>query len=144
MPATLLKKKRGQSCFPKSLRTLSLQNTSRRLLLYFEKYHPRRFKNISQFRSSRQRCSINTVFLKISQNSQENTCARVSFLIKLQASQPATLLKKRLWHRCFPVNFAKFLRTTFFIEHLWVTASGNIMSYNKNMTNDMIWIILIV
>ena len=23
---------------------------------------------------------------------------------------PATLLKKRLWHRCFPVNFAKFLR----------------------------------
>ena len=32
--------------------------------------------------------------------------------------RPATLLKKRLWHRCFPVNFAKFLRTTFFIEHL--------------------------
>ena len=24
---------------------------------------------------------------------------------------PATLLKKTLWHRCFPVNFAKFLRT---------------------------------
>ena len=23
-----------------------------------------------------------------------------------------TLLKKRLWHRCFPVNFAKFLRTS--------------------------------
>ena len=26
------------------------------------------------------------VFLEISQNSQENTCARVSFLIKLQAA----------------------------------------------------------
>ena len=26
---------------------------------------------------------------------------------------PATLLEKRLWHRCFPVNFAKFLRTPF-------------------------------
>ena len=24
-----------------------------------------------------------------------------------------TLLKKTLWHRCFPVNFAKFLRTPF-------------------------------
>ena len=24
-----------------------------------------------------------------------------------------TLLKKRLWHRCFPVNFVKFLRTRF-------------------------------
>ena len=33
-----------------------------------------------------QRCSVKEVFLKISQNSQENTCARVYFLIKLQAS----------------------------------------------------------
>ena len=27
--------------------------------------------------------------------------------------RPATLLKKRLWHRRFPVNFAKFPRTPF-------------------------------
>ena len=27
--------------------------------------------------------------------------------------RPATLLKKRLRHRCFPVNFAKFLSTPF-------------------------------
>ena len=32
------------------------------------------------------------------------------FLIKLQAWRPATLLK-RLQHKCFPVKFAKFLRT---------------------------------
>ena len=31
---------------------------------------------------------------------RQSTCARVSFLIR-----PATLLKKRLWHWCFPVNF---------------------------------------
>ena len=30
-------------------------------------------------------CSAEKVFLEISQNSHENTCARVSFLIKLQA-----------------------------------------------------------
>ena len=30
--------------------------------------------------------SIKKVFFEISQNSQENTCTRVSFLIKLQAS----------------------------------------------------------
>ena len=30
----------------------------------------------------------------------------------------ATLLKKRHQRRCFPVNFAKFLRTSFFKEHL--------------------------
>ena len=46
-------------------------------------------------------CSIKKAFLEISQNSQENAYARVSFL------------KKRLWHRCFPVNFSKFLRTPF-------------------------------
>ena len=34
--------------------------------------------------------------------------------------RPATLLKKRLWHRCFPVNFVKFLRAPFYIEHLWM------------------------
>ena len=61
------------------------------------------------------RCSVKKVFLEISQNSQENTCARVSFLIKLQASG---LLKKRFWHRCFPVNFTKLLRIPFLIEHL--------------------------
>ena len=41
------------------------------------------------------------------------------FFNKVAGLRPATLLKKRLWHRCFPVNFVKFLRTPFFIEHLW-------------------------
>ena len=68
-------------------------------------------------------CSVKKVFKEISQNSQENICDRVSFLIKLQP-EPATLFKKRLWHRCFPVNFAKFLRTPFLTEHLqWLLLS---------------------
>ena len=33
--------------------------------------------------------------------------------------QVNNFIKKRLQHRFFPVNIAKFLRTTFFIEHLW-------------------------
>ena len=33
-------------------------------------------------------------------------------------------LKKGLWHRCFPMNFVKYLRILFFIEHLWTTNSG--------------------
>ena len=33
--------------------------------------------------------------------------------------QSLFFMKKRLWHRCFTVNFAKFLRTPFLIEHLW-------------------------
>ena len=39
------------------------------------------------------------------------------FLKKLQVFWAANL-EKRLRHRCFPVNCAKFLRIYFFIEHL--------------------------
>ena len=35
------------------------------------------------------------------------------FFDKVTGLRPVTLLKKRLWHRCFPVNFVKFLRTPF-------------------------------
>ena len=41
------------------------------------------------------------------------------FFNKVSDRRPATLLKKRLWHRCFPVNFAKFLRIPFLTGHLW-------------------------
>ena len=40
------------------------------------------------------------------------------FFSKVAGLRPATLLKKRSWHRCFPVNFVKFLRTSFLKEHL--------------------------
>ena len=51
----------------------------------------------------------------------------VSLLIKSECATPLTLVIRRLWHkcfRCFLVNFAKFLRTSFFTEHLWATASS--------------------
>ena len=53
------------------------------------------------FRSSHQRCSVKK--------------GVVSNFTKFTEKhlRPATLLKKRLWHRCFPVNFA----------FLWTTAS---------------------
>ena len=58
-----------------------------------------------------QRCAVKKVFLEISQNSHENVCARVSYFeIKIPTRQK---------HRRFPVNFVKFLRTPFYIEHLW-------------------------
>ena len=45
---------------------------------------------------------------------------------KCSWKRPVTLLKKRPWHMCFPVNFAKFLRTTFVTEHLcWLLLSLN-------------------
>ena len=56
------------------------------------------------------------MLFEISQNSQENTCARSSFLIKacLQLNQ------KSLWHR-FSCEFCEISMYTFFTEHLWTT-----------------------
>ena len=42
-----------------------------------------------------------------------------SLFNKVAGLRSATLLKKRLWHRCFPEDFAKFSRTPFLMEHLW-------------------------
>ena len=55
------------------------------------------------------RSSVKKVFLKSLQTSQEKTCVRVFFLIKLQAI--STFFKKRLQRKCFPKKFAKLLRT---------------------------------
>ena len=41
------------------------------------------------------------------------------FFNKVSGLRLATLFEKRLWHRSFPVNFVKFLRTLFYIEYLW-------------------------
>ena len=75
--------------------------------------------NIDCLEAVVQKCSVKKLRLEISQNSKENTCARVSFFNKVADLTPATLLKKRLWHGCFPVNFVKFIRTPFYTEHLW-------------------------
>ena len=61
----------------------------------------------------------------------------VQLLSELLGLRPATLFKKRLWHRRFPVNFVKFLRTLFFIEHFWwlllhqLRLSPNLLIYRK-------------
>ena len=41
------------------------------------------------------------------------------FFNEVTGLRPAILLKKRLWHRCFPMNFVKFSRTPFYVGHLW-------------------------
>ena len=45
------------------------------------------------------------------------------FLHKVAGVRTAVLLKMIIWDRCFPVNFAKFLRTGLIAEHHWATAS---------------------
>ena len=52
------------------------------------------------------------VFLEISQNSQENTCVRASFLIKLQA-QACNFIKKETLTQVLPYEFCEILRAPF-------------------------------
>ena len=56
------------------------------------------------------RCSVKRVFLKISQNSQENTCARVSFLTKLQAGG---FIKREILAYVFSCVFCEISKNTF-------------------------------
>ena len=63
-----------------------------------------------------QRYSVKKVFFKISQNSQENTCVRISFSIKLQACY---FIEKETLTQVFSCEFCEILKNTFFIEHLW-------------------------
>ena len=72
-----------------------------------------------------QRCSVRKVFLEISQNSQENTCARFSFLIKLQT--PATLLKKEALAQVFSCEFCEISKNTFSYRTPRVAASVYLM-----------------
>ena len=82
------------------------------------------------------------MFFNILQISQEITCAGVLFLIKLQVwvPRPSTLLKKRLWHWCFSVNFLKFLKIpscetpgddcSYIFSEIFMTANSSFCNYN--------------
>ena len=85
-----------------------------------------KFKTFTFFRNAEavaRRCSVKKMFLEISQNSQGNTCARVSFLIKLQA-KACRFIKKTLAQKFF-CEFYEISKNTCFTEHVWTTASRN-------------------
>ena len=64
-------------------------------------------------RSSCRRCCVRKVVLRnFAKFTGKHLCQSL-FLNEVAGFRPETLLKKRLWHRRFPVNFAKFLKTPF-------------------------------
>ena len=70
------------------------------------------------------------VFLEISENSQENTCARVSFLEKLQAGA-CKFIKKETLAQVSSCEFCKITKNTFFYGTPLVAAynqSGGVSS----------------
>ena len=64
-------------------------------------------------RNSHQRCFMKKGVLRNFKKFTGKRLCQSLFLNKVAGLKPATLLKKRLWHRCFPVNFLKFPKTSF-------------------------------
>ena len=56
-------------------------------------------------------CSVKKLLLEISRNSQENTCVRVSFLIKLH--EACNFIKKKTLVQVFSCEFQKTSKNTF-------------------------------
>ena len=64
------------------------------------------------FRSSHQKCSMKKGALRnFTKFTRKHLCQSLFFYNKVARVRSATLLKRRLWHNCFPLNFAKFRRT---------------------------------
>ena len=75
-------------------------------------------QNMCFYRSSRPEVFYKKVVLRCFAKFTGKHLCQGLFFNKVAGLTPATLLRKRLLHRCFPVNFAKFLRTPFLTEHL--------------------------
>ena len=71
------------------------------------------------------------VFLEILQNSQENTCTRVSFFTKLQA---CNFIKKETLALVFSCEFSKISKSTFFHRTPLVASSGYVL-WKSNFIN---------
>ena len=65
-----------------------------------------------------QSCSVKKTFLKNSQNSQENTCAGFSFLIKLQARGLLTVKRSETPTQMLFCEFCKTFKNNVFKEQL--------------------------
>ena len=74
--------------------------------------------------SSHRSCSIKDVSLAISQNLLENTCIKVSFLIKLEASA-CNFIEKETLTQVLSCECCEIFKNTVFTEHLRATASKN-------------------
>ena len=83
------------------------------------------------FRSSHQRYSIKRLFLKFSQNSQENTCVRVSFW---ESCRPQAFIKKETLAQVFSCQFCEIFKNTSVAERLWTTASDYVADYSCYVT----------
>ena len=71
-----------------------------------------------KLRSSHRRCSVKKSVIRNFAKFTGKHLRQSFFSNKVAGLSSPALLKMRLCHRCFSVNFAKFLRTPFYRTHL--------------------------
>ena len=119
------------------------------ILIYYENTKQKDVKNSNG--SSHQRCSmLKGVLRNFTKFTGKRLCLSLFFNkvsgleAPTQVFRPATLLKKRLLHRCFPVNFVKFLRTAFLQNNsgrlrLTISFLAKFIIATHQLLNPLIW-----
>ena len=97
--------------------------------LRFSCWHQRCLEAVTQ------RCSVKEVFLEISQNSQENTCARVSFWIKF-----FNFIKKETLAQVFSCEFYEISKNNFFHRTPLVAAPKICKKFLCRLFRDVEWL----
>ena len=93
---------------------LSLSTSTSTILAFFRlSYQLNSIYRTPIYRSSHRRCSVRNGDLRnFAKFTGKHLCHSL-LLNKVTGLSLETFLKKRLWHSCFPVSFAKFLRRPF-------------------------------
>ena len=88
-------------------------NYSFTLVMYFFSSFSLQLQRKTIIRSSHRRCSVRKVVHKNFTKFTGKHLFQSLLFNNIAGLMPATLLKNRLWRRCFPINFVKILRTPF-------------------------------
>lgn len=103
-----------------SLQVCTIQGFVIFMLWYFAKNSEFNFSNCHNVEVvSRPELFNKKMSLKASQNSLEETCARVHFLVVVGDRKPKILLKKGPHHKHFSCEFYEKFQNICFGEHLW-------------------------
>ena len=103
-----------------NLNNLWSQKVGQSMMIIYSNYFVEVHEVLHCVRSSHRRLSVRKDVIRTPQNSQKNTCARASFLIKLQAS--GLIIKKETLAQVLSCEFCDISKNTFFTGYLWKTA----------------------
>ena len=92
------------------------------------------FKTSHSLKPGKNKCLPVRILKVKNRSSRSKMLSEIDVLLPLlvplfyEVAGPSTLLNKRFWQRCFPMNFAKSLWTPIFIENLgWLLLYRSIL-----------------